>query len=414
MLIDTSRRVIFIVAVVLVVVSLGGLIAGIAGNDWFNRKEENNDPEEHYFGLYSSCKDTRNEILTCRTRDKILQFSGNSEWLAPLHLDKGSIYFDTIMIILIIALFFDVLALIIVIVGLLGSDETLWRGRLLAGLAASIIAGCIAFAAVGYAEHIYKENLPSYNHGWSLILVWVGAAALILAVIVLLSGYFFIKDLENRAEKNLSPDVWRVRSQSERQRQYENQGYERNELNVRTKQPIQKTHTPYQTNGYQNRSEKTKTKDSTYNSYRDSQTENSKHEFSSVSSMQPKFIYEENKKNNRYKYSYNPESMEQKYRHHETPPTSRHKSPPSHHRPEYSPPRRDTSRYSQSPRRRERDYSPSPDRSYNREARDRNYYRESPERSYYKESLERSSYDESPPRSYYYRPGYDNEGYEIR
>ena len=47
------------------------------------------------------------------------------------------------MIILIIALFFDVLALIIVIVGLFGSDETLWRGRLLAGLAASIIAGKI-------------------------------------------------------------------------------------------------------------------------------------------------------------------------------------------------------------------------------------------------------------------------------
>lgn len=257
-----------------------------------------------------------------------------------------------------------------------------------------------------------------YKRGWALILAWVGASALVIAVIVLVFGYFFLSGYCQANDKNAaSQDVWRVPQNNERIRQYDNKGYERNEINLKPKQ-----HERY-SNGVTGKPEKEKNRNSQYSSY--SQSE-SKHEFSSIDSLQPKFIYEENKKNNRYKYSYNPELMEQQYRHHESPPSYRHS--------QYSPPRRHTSRRSRSPPRYRDSYSSSPEKCYRRASPNRNYPRASErnryeERTRYEENSrasERTRYEENPRASernryrdnsrqqFHYRPSYDNDGYEIR
>lgn len=239
-----------------------------------------------------------------------------------------------------------------------------------------------------------------YDRGWALILAWVGASAVVLADIVIICGYFFLSGYCQSNDKNAdSQDVWRVPQNNNRIQQYDNRGYEKNEIDLKPKQ-----HERY-SNGVTTKPEKEKNRNSQYSSYSQSEY---KHEFSSIDSLQPKFIYEENKKNNRYKYSYNPELMEQQYRHHESPPSYRHSK--------YSPPRRHTSRRSTSPPRYRDSYSSSPERGYRRASPKRNYPRVS-ERNRYEENpraSERNRYKDNPRQQSHYRPSYDNDGYEIR
>lgn len=80
---DKARKVLFIVAIILVCISVGGTIAGVAGGYWFTK-------EAHYFGLLTNCQTDVNNIDNCETRDNILKFSNDDKWLKPLELENGS------------------------------------------------------------------------------------------------------------------------------------------------------------------------------------------------------------------------------------------------------------------------------------------------------------------------------------
>ena len=72
---------------------------------------------------------------------KILSTTLNFMYLWDLCVKFPFLDLDTVLIILIIALFFDLLTLVILIAGVLGSDETAWKGRLLAGIVSAFISG---------------------------------------------------------------------------------------------------------------------------------------------------------------------------------------------------------------------------------------------------------------------------------
>ena len=80
---NNARKVLFIVAIILVCISVGGTIAGVAGSYWFTT-------EGHYFGLLTNCRANINNIYDCETRDNILKFSNDGKWLKPLELENGS------------------------------------------------------------------------------------------------------------------------------------------------------------------------------------------------------------------------------------------------------------------------------------------------------------------------------------
>ena len=81
---SNARRVLLIVAIILVCISVGGTIAGVAVSYWFTT-------DKQYFGLLTNCYQTNmNNIEECETRDNILKFSNDGKWLKQLELEKGS------------------------------------------------------------------------------------------------------------------------------------------------------------------------------------------------------------------------------------------------------------------------------------------------------------------------------------
>ena len=80
---SNARRVLLIVAIILVCISVGGTIAGVAGSYWFTT-------DKKYFGLLTNCQTNMNNIEGCETRDNILKFSNDGKWLKQLELGKGS------------------------------------------------------------------------------------------------------------------------------------------------------------------------------------------------------------------------------------------------------------------------------------------------------------------------------------
>ena len=80
---NNARRVLFIVAIILVCISVGGTIAGVAGSYWFTT-------DKQYFGLLTNCRTNMDNTDKCETRDNILKFSNNGKRLKSLELEKGS------------------------------------------------------------------------------------------------------------------------------------------------------------------------------------------------------------------------------------------------------------------------------------------------------------------------------------
>lgn len=80
---NNARRVLFIVAIILVCISVGGTIAGVAGSYWFTT-------DKRYFGLLTNCRTNMDKTDECETRDNVLKFSNDDKLVKSLELEKGS------------------------------------------------------------------------------------------------------------------------------------------------------------------------------------------------------------------------------------------------------------------------------------------------------------------------------------
>jgi len=375
-------RIVYVLSTLLTCIAFGCIIAGTATGFWFTQSDDQL-ISKHNFGLFTSCTEPPTNIEACTTRDNVLQFADDATWITPLVLEKASTLFDIVLLLLIVSMFFLLLTLLLLVIGSACARDHKRKAILLASGIASILAACFSAGAVGYTAYINSDKLPNdiYTNGWSAILAWVGAALTILTSVITLTSQCFITDIDSHdkyADNNIPIDV----------RRYDNSGYD-NAVTIQNNgvNPSSNNQNPTHVNKPSSRP-KSYESESNEPSKRSSKSD-FKPELTHDKPLQAKHIYDDNKRNNRYKYTYNPEYMEQQYRE-ESPQITRqtrskqHAS--NHYQPQYSPPSG----------RKNHNNRNSYDDSYNNARNSSQHYQ--------------PNYDQDS----YNRPSYDNSGYEIR
>ncbi|XP_057304238.1 uncharacterized protein LOC130641452 [Hydractinia symbiolongicarpus] len=153
------------------ILGLTGLIIGCYGHAWWIFDTATYKKE---MGLWKVCERLLNAETVCTTRKDLFDFDG-----------KQNAEKDTILIILITAAVFCFLAFLTTLLMICyRKREGSWKCSALVSFSVSLIGALIAFAGLGYAEFEFESEWSTNDHGWSVLLAWIGAAAQLLAAVI--------------------------------------------------------------------------------------------------------------------------------------------------------------------------------------------------------------------------------------
>lgn len=172
--------VVWVLTVVVILIGLAGLLSGAAGNSWW---KIDNGKEKKDVGLWRQCyQDEVNGTFAdqiCTKRMNLLEFKDEDE--KAFNREK-----DAVLLVLIVSASFSFFTFISILSMLCCQEELdQWKcGALITTLFAFISTIC-GFGALVFSE-VELDDLweKGYEHGWSVILAWVGSSLMGLAFIL--------------------------------------------------------------------------------------------------------------------------------------------------------------------------------------------------------------------------------------
>jgi len=168
-----GASIVLCVTILCMVIGIAGVIVGAVGNSWWT--DDSTDPKT-VNGLWKDCRPAPiSNVELCLTRKNILKFDE----------DLDAREKDAILLALIIGASFGFFSLIAAIsIGICSRGK---RDVNMAALLATLLAFIASMASLGaviYAEAQFDKTWDLVDHGWAVILAWIGALALFISFIL--------------------------------------------------------------------------------------------------------------------------------------------------------------------------------------------------------------------------------------